>query len=141
MTDTDWDSRLRRTRAEAAAFHPFLGRWRGRGTAHGEPVEGTLEAAALLDGTFIEVRESSADHEDRTIYRFEPEDASLRVLHLLAGATLREYAVERFEGGLVWVTPPGEPTVEWFFGADELRCDVTWPGEPAPDVSMVWRRE
>lgn len=140
MDEQEWDQRVERTRAEAVVFQPFVGRWVGQGRAHGEPFEGTLEAAAILDGSFVEVIERSTGHEDRCFYRFEPEDGSLRVTHLLAGATLREYPVERTEDGLVWVTPPGEPVVEWRFGADELRCEVLWPGEPAPEVMMVWRR-
>lgn len=140
MPELDWETRLHRTRAEAGAFSPFLGEWQGAGQAHGEPTAGALRGESLLDGSFVEVRERSPDHEDRTIYRWEPEDGSLRVLHLMAGATLREYPVERTERGLVWITPPGEPAVEWQLGADELVCEVTWPGEAEPEVRMVWRR-
>jgi hypothetical protein len=103
-------------------------------------VEGHLVGEAILDGSFVEVRERSPGHEDRCLYRFEVEDGSLRVLHLLAGATLREYPVEATPGGLVWITPPGEPSVEWSFSADELRCDVTWPDEAESEVRMIWRR-
>lgn len=140
MSELDWEARLERTRTEARAFAPLFGRWRGQGVAHGEPTTGELEAGPILDGSIVEVRERSPDHEDRCLYRLEPEDMSLRVLHLMAGATVREYPVERTATGLVWVTPPGEPAVEWSFAEDELVCEVTWPGESAPEVRMVWRR-
>lgn len=135
-----WRERVERTVREAEAFAAFLGEWAGQGTAHGEPVSARMMARALLDGSFVEVRELGDAHEDRCFYRFEPEDGSLRVLHLLPGATVREYPLERTPEGLVWVTPPGEPAVEWRFFADRLECDVTWPGELAPEVRMVWRR-
>lgn len=140
MAELDWETRLQRTRAEAGAFAPFLGSWRGTGAAHGAATTGELVGEALLDGSFVEVRERSPEHEDRSIYRWEAEDGSLRVMHLMAGATLREYPVERTGTGLVWVTPPGEPAVEWRFAPDELVCEVTWPGEAGPEVQMVWRR-
>ncbi len=140
MPELDWEARLVRTRAEAEAFGPFVGRWRGVGVAHGEPTTGELVGARLLDGSFVEVQERSPEHEDRCLYRWEADDGSLRVMHLMAGATLREYPVEVTPSGLVWVTPPGEPSVEWRFGADELVCEVTWPGADAPEVRMVWSR-
>ncbi len=140
MDAHDWEGRLTRTRAEAGAFAPFLGEWSGVGTAHGEPTSGELSGAAILDGSFVEVRERSPDHEDRCLYRFDPEDGSLRVTHLFAGASVREYAVEQTERGLVWVTPPLEPAVEWFFAEHELVCEVTWPGAPLPEVRITWTR-
>lgn len=140
MAELDWETRVTRARAEAAAFLPFVGDWVGAGTAHGESATGTLRGASILDGSFVEVRERSTGHEDRCFYRYEAEDGSLRVMHFLGGGLVREYPVERTDVGLVWVSPPGEPLVEWFFSADELRCEVTWPGAPAPDVCMTWRR-
>jgi hypothetical protein len=141
MSVDAWRERVRRTVAEAAAFEPFVGEWVGEGVAHGEPTVGRLMARPLLDGSFVEVRELGDDHEDRCFYRFEPEDGSLRVVHLLPGATMREYPVERTPDGLVWITPPGEPAVEWRFTAGCLECDVTWPGAAGPEVRMVWRRK
>ncbi len=135
-----WQERVDRSIREAAAFAPFFGEWAGEGEAHGEAIFARMLAHPLLDGSHVEVRELGDTHEDRSFYRFEPEDGSLRVLHMLPGATMREYPVERTPDGLVWVTPPGEPSVEWRFLADRLECDVTWPGESAPDVRMVWRR-
>ncbi|GDX79855.1 hypothetical protein LBMAG42_16660 [Deltaproteobacteria bacterium] len=140
MDVNDWEARLTRTRAEAAVFGPFVGEWVGEGAAHGEPASGELRGEAILDGSFVEVRERSSNHEDRCLYRFDPEDGCMRVTHFFAGASVREYAVERTERGLVWVTPPLEPAVEWVFGPDELVCEVTWPGTPVPEVRMIWKR-
>jgi hypothetical protein len=134
-----WQERVTRTVREATAFAAFVGEWAGEGVAHGEPIAARMMARPLLDGSFVEVRELGDGHEDRCFYRFEPEDGTLRVLHLLPGATMREYPVERTADGLVWITPPSEPAVEWRFYADRLECDVIWPGEAEPEVRMVWR--
>lgn len=139
MNDTSWDDRVARAKQGAEAFGPFLGRWMGTGTAHGEPASGELEALSRFDGSFVEVRERTADHEDVCFYRLDPDDWALRVTQLFGGASLREYNVEITDRGLVWVTPPGEPTVEWFFG-EELVSEVRWPGEAEPEVRMTWRR-
>ncbi len=138
--EEEWQSRVERTVREAGAFQAFVGEWTGEGVAHGEPTSARMMARPLLDGSFVEVRELGDDHEDRCFYRFEIEDGSLRVMHLLPGATVREYPVELTPEGLVWVTSPLEPSVEWRFFADRLECDVLWPGASEPDVRMVWRR-
>ncbi len=140
MAELEWEPRLERTRAEAQAFAPFLGRWTGSGHAHGEKSTGELVGEAILDGSHIEVRERVDGHEDRCLYRFEVDDMSLRVMHIFAGGTVREYPVERTPSGLVWITPPSEPSVEWHFGSDQLRCEVRWPGADQPDVTMSWTR-
>lgn len=140
MDETDWNLRLERTRAEVAAFAPFFGTWSGSGLVHGAASTGTLSGQAILDGSFVEVREHAGDHEDRCLYRFDPEDGCLRVTHLFAGASVREYTVERTDRGIVWVTPPLEPTVEWVFEPDRLICEVIWPGATHPEVRVTWTR-
>ncbi len=135
-----WESRLARTRAEAGRFAPFLGEWVGGGEAHGTATGGTLCGAAILDGSIVEVNERTGEHEDRSFYRFDPDNGGFSVLHMMAGAHLREYPVEFTATGLVWVTPPSEPAVEWTFSATELVCEVTWPGDEQPEVRVRWRR-
>jgi hypothetical protein len=64
----------------------------------------------------------------------------LRVMHLMAGALIADHPVERTMSGLVWVTPPREPAVEWMLEGDTLRCDVIWPDQRIPEVSIRYRR-
>ncbi len=135
-----WEERLARTRAEARRFYAFLGDWVGAGEAHGEATGGTLSGVALLDGSIVEVTERTGDHDDKSFYRFDPDLGGYQVLHMMAGAHLREYPVEFTESGLVWVTPPGEPSVEWSFTPGELCCEVVWPGDLRPEVRVRWRR-
>lgn len=140
MPTDDWNIRLQRTQAEARRFDALLGEWEGRGEAHGLPTSGRLSVQRILDGSIIEVAEFAGTHEDRCFYRFEPEQGGFVVMHLLPGATVREHPVEFTDEGLIWVSPPGEPNVEWVFGTNELRCDVLWPGEALPEVRMYWTR-
>lgn len=140
MKPEDWDARLARTRAEIGRFDPMIGDWVGAGEAHGQAAAGTLVVRRILDGSVLEAVESSGDHEDRSFYRFEPEQGGFTVLHMLPGATFREHPVEFTGEGLVWVGPPTEPSVEWVFGSDTLRCDVRWPGDDLPEVRMHWTR-
>jgi hypothetical protein len=140
MPTDPWEERLARSRAEAARFDALLGRWEGRGTAHGQPTAGSLVVERLLDGSLVGATERTGDHEDRCIYRFEPDNGGFCVLHLMAGAMVREYPVEFTARGFVWITPPGEPAVEWTRTDDGWTCDVVWPGDQAPEVSMRWTR-
>lgn len=138
MTEAEWTARLARCRQQLAPVAALVGEWEGRGQAHGEPQTGRLRLRLLLDDTVVEVAEQVGEHEDLCFYRWDDGLRQLRVLHLMAGDSA-EHAVELTAAGLVWVSPPGHPAVEWSFDG-ELRCDVTWPGRKAPEVSMRYRQ-
>jgi hypothetical protein len=135
-----WDERVARVRAELAPARFLEGDWAGEGQAHGEPLTATLKVRTILDGSMIEVREQVGEHEDLSIYRFDVELSQLRVLHLMAGAVVAEHAVELTPTGLVWVTPPRDPAVEWILEGPTLRCDVVWPGQRVAEVQVRYRR-
>lgn len=140
MSHDPWDTRVVLVRAELAPAAMLVGEWIGEGHAHGEPVVATLRVRSILADTMIEVWERVGDHEDLSIYRYDPELAQLRVLHLMAGALVAEHAVEPMIDGFVWVTPPREPAVEWVLQGSDLRCDVVWPGQRVAEVSIRYRR-
>lgn len=141
MTDQEWDERLLLCRAQLAPALVLVGEWEGSGQAHGAPVEASLRVRPILDGSVIEVWERVGDHEDLSLYRFDPEVGQLRVLHVMAGALVREWPVEPTMTGLVWITPPSDPAVEWSLDGDTLRCDVVWPGQRVAEVTVRYRRK
>ncbi len=138
MADT-WAAKLQHARQALQPFTPLLGRWEGEGEAHGEPQSGTLDVRLVLDDTSIEVRECSGDYEDRCFYRWEPESASLRVLHLAPGQ-LEDHPVELTGEGLVWVTGPDAPAVEWRIEGPELVCFVIWPKTRHIEIQMRYHK-
>lgn len=135
-----WELRLSLQRAALAPVLGLTGRWQGQGEAHGEPVTSELVIRPILQGTIIEVRERTGEHEDLCFYRWEVERGEIRVLHLMAGS-VREYPVEQGPEGLIWVTPPTEPAVEWSLRGAGLRQEVVWPDrETAPEVWIDYAR-
>lgn len=140
MTEEEWARRLLLTRAELAPALVLVGDWEGAGQAHGEPITASLRVRPILDGSVIEVWERVGDHEDLSLYRWDPEHKQLRVLHVMAGALITEHPVEPTPMGIVWITPPSDPAVEWTLEGDTLRCDVVWPGQRIAEVSVRYRR-
>jgi hypothetical protein len=135
-----WEARVALARAGVAPAAALAGRWVGRGTAHGEPVEALLEVRLLLDGSVVEARERVADHEDLCLYRYDVETGQLRVLHVQAGGLFEDHPVELTPGALVWVTGPTAPAVEWSADGVTLSCAVIFPGSSGPDVLVRYRR-
>jgi hypothetical protein len=135
-----WEERLAATRAGVAPAAMLAGRWIGEGTAHGEPVRARLSVRLLLDGSVVEARERVGDHEDLCLYRYDVDTAQLRVLHVQPGALFEDHPVEGVPGGLVWVTGPLTPTVEWTTDGVTVACAVTFPGASEPDVRVRYRR-
>jgi hypothetical protein len=134
-----WDAQLALMRARLAPALLLVGEWVGEGHAHGEPVTARLRVRPILGDTVLEVWEKVGEHEDLSLYRFDPADNQLKVLHLMEGATA-EHPVELTPDGLVWVTPPQEPAVVWSrVGADVL-SEVVWPGQRVAEVQVRYRR-
>lgn len=135
-----WEARCALARAGVAPAAALAGRWIGAGTAHGEPVEARLEVRLLLDGSVVEARERVADHEDLCLYRYDVDTAQLRVLHVQAGGLFEDHPVELVLGGLLWVTGPSAPAVEWSTDGASVVCAVIFPGSDQPDVHVRYRR-
>lgn len=144
----DWDARQGAVIAGLAPLGFLLGEWVGRGEAHGTAVSGRLRVQAILGGTFIEASEqlTEADgrlnHEDRAFYRFDDEEAALRVTHLMAPGWLGERLVRPLEpAGVVWTAGPFAPRVELRpTAAGGLRVEVWMAFASAPEAWMDYQR-
>ena len=151
MSGEQADDIHRRAVAALAPLRWMEGTWAGIGTAHGEPVTGRLTARAALGDSFLEVRErltdsdGNEDHEDVCYYRQDPE-RGLRVLHLMAPATVVDREVRLLpssDPGVLlfrWYENPFSPRVDFAWNGTELRLEVWLPFEPAPQVSLLYRR-
>lgn len=136
-----WEERLDLVRARLAPALVLCGEWEGEGQAHGEPLRATLSVRPILDGSVIEVWERVGEHADLCLYRFDPDLGQLRVTHFMAGAVVAEHPVEATPVGMVWITPPKEPAVEWILEGDTLRSEVVWPGQRVAEVSVRYQRK
>lgn len=134
-----WERRIATMRGSLAPLLDLCGLWEGEGEAHGEPIRSRLQIRPAFDATMLELREETGDHQDCCYYRWEPDEGQFRVLHLMP-ASVREYPVEPTEEGLIWVTPPAEPAVEWLRRGAGLRQEVTWPDSEKPEVWLDYRR-
>lgn len=124
-------------------LHFLVGSWVGHGQSDGSPVTARFEAALILGDTFVDARErlftadGHLDHEDRTLYRWDHADQSLRVLHLQAPAWTAHHYVDAVDGGAVWRGGPGAARVELMAdGPDAFTVRVTMPGATEP-ASLV----
>ena len=140
MTPDPWDARMAQARAAVGPAALLAGDWVGEAVAHGEPCEARLRVRVILDGTMVEASERVGSHEDRCFYRWDFDTSQLRVLHLLPGALLEDHPVELVPDGLVWVTGPTQPAVEWTVQGEALRCAVTFPGAREPEVLVRYVR-
>ncbi len=136
-----WEERLVRTRTALDPVRVLEGEWEGEGQAHGEPVNARMSVRTILEGSMIEVWETVGEHTDLSLYRFEIETGQHHVLHLMAGAMMSEYPVELTLDGLIWITPPSVPAIEWRVDGETLSCDVVWPGQRVSEVSIRYRRK
>ncbi|MES2639577.1 MAG: hypothetical protein V4850_08825 [Myxococcota bacterium] len=139
-----WEARLAAARDRLAPALLLAGEWVGEGHAHGEPVTGRLRVRPILDGTALEVWEQVGGHEDLCVYRYDADNQQLEVVHLMPGA-LAIHPVELTLDGLVWVTPPSQPTVVWtnrgtVGGTPVVDSEVVWPGQRIAEVKLTYRR-
>ena len=118
----------------------LVGTWRGTGSVHGSPITSDLVISWLFDETFLEAQEVLRDpsgavvHEDRALYRFDPEERRVKVVHLLPGGWYLERLVVVGERQAVWEGGPYAARVGLSRIADVLEISVVFPGRPVPDV-------
>src|SRR5687767_10862250 len=85
------DERRALVLAGLSVLDGLLGHWVGAGHDHGAPVTARLIVTPILDGTFVEAIETLLDpggqvlHEDRALYRYDPDDRRLKVMHFVPG--------------------------------------------------------
>lgn len=134
-----WEARLATARERLVPALLLAGEWLGEGHAHGEPVTAKLRVRPILDGTALEVWERVGAHEDLSVYRFDVDTEQLEVLHLMPGS-INIHPVELTADGLVWITPPSQPSVVWTNRGAVVDCEVVWPGQRIAEVKLTYRR-
>ena len=148
QTSIDWDARTQEVRAQLAPLRVFEGRWSGSGTSFGEPVHGELEMRFVLQRTFFEAREvvrsevDSGEHEDISIYSFNPEERVLQVVQDLPPGLVEKYRVEVVaDGHIRWVGGPDGPRVHIQTTSDDrIEVSVWLPDEPEAAHTLRYRR-
>ncbi len=94
---TAWDARARASIDGLAPLRFLVGRFEGQGQDHGAPIRAEAEGLLRLDGSWLELRERLREpdgtllYEDFALYRFDPVDGQLRVMHFSARAWLSRY--------------------------------------------------
>jgi len=137
-----WDERGRAAREGIAPLGFLVGDWTGTGTSRGEPITGKLVVRSTLGGTWIEAREIQfgetgvQEHEDVTLYRFDPEEHRMEVVHLMGHAHMSRHPVEPVKGAFHWITGPMAPRLELRATESGLRFEVWFPLEDAAAVTM-----
>ena len=149
MTDdaSDWTSRARSTREGIAPLRFLIGDFEGRGTDSGQPIHARASGRLLLDGSWLELRErllapdGTPIHEDFALYRFDPVEEGLRVMHFMERAWHAQYPVHLEAPGRVrWTTGVGGPQVT--IAATDLgwSSQVRLPDQAEPTVVLAYRR-
>lgn len=124
----------------------LLGEWEGEGMDLEGPVRAFLSASLLMDGSWIQVRERLVDgagavqYEDMTLYRFDPVEDQVKVLHLMPQAHKMEYPVLVSGTGFRWVTGPFGAMVQVSRVGDGWENRVVLPGETSPSLVVTYRR-
>lgn len=91
----------------------------------------------LIDQVLDE--EGNVTWEDRTLYRYDPTEEGIRVIHLLPVGDRKEYPVRLLEPGIAWVTGPAGPRVELVPSGEGWTSRVTLPGRRAPDIVLQYQ--
>jgi hypothetical protein len=144
---TAWQARDQRCRDALEPLGFLVGRFEGRGLDSGEPVRCEAVGELRLDGSWLELRERLLDpegdllYEDFALYRFDPTEDGLRVLHFMGRAWHSQYPVHLEErGALRWTTGVGGPGVRLEATEQGWRSQVTLPDEQEPTVVLEYRR-
>jgi hypothetical protein len=137
-----WEQHKQAAAAGIQALGFMVGKWSGTGTSYGATVTGTLTVRPILDGTWLEATETlfdasgSAEHTDISLYRYDPEESRLEVVHLMGHAHMSRYPVEPVGPALHWITGPAAPRLAILPQPSGLRMEVQFPQEAAPVVTM-----
>ncbi len=122
------------------------GEWVGAGLDHGMSVQSRATGRALLDGSWLELKEQlrrtdgSLVHQDISLYRYDPVELGFRVIHIMSDGYRREYPVVPSMAGLRWVTGTAGPKVLLQPLASGWRCSITLPGEQEPGLVLTYNR-
>jgi hypothetical protein len=142
-----WQARTDSCRERLRPIGFLLGRFEGRGTDSGQPVLAQATGALLLDGSWLELRERLLSpegellYEDFALYRYDPSEEGLRVLHFMERAWHSQYPVHLDElGNLHWTTGVGGPRVLIQPAEAGWSSRVTLPDEEQPTVVLDYLR-
>ncbi len=143
----DWTARGRQTREGLAPLHFLVGDFEGRGTDDGQLVHAQASGRLLLDGSWLELRErllqpdGTPIHADFTLYRFDPVEGGLRVLHFMERAWHSQYPVHlQAPGRIQWTTGVGGPKVTLVATDRGWRGQVQLPDQAEPTVLLEYHR-
>ncbi len=144
---TAWQARARLCRDRLAPLRFLVGRFKGHGTDSGQPVHAEAEGLLRLDGSWLELRERLLSpegellYEDFALYRYDPVEEGLRVLHFMERSWHSQYPVHVVEqDALHWTTGVGGPRVHIRATTDGWASRVTLPDEDAPTVVLNYQR-
>jgi len=142
-----WEARARATRERLEPLRFLVGAFDGEGQDDGRPVRARASGRWLLDGSWIELCEEILDpdgraiHRDVTLYRYDPAEQGLRVLHLMERAWHAQYPVHLDAAGrLCWTTGVGGPAVVLEPTPEGWGSSVRLPDEAVPTVVLRYRR-
>jgi len=142
-----WQARTRQSLDGITPVGFLVGDFEGQGTDSGQPVLAEATGRLLLDGSWIELRERLLSpegellYEDFALYRFDPAEEGLRVMHFMERAWHNQYPVHIDpEGALHWTTGVGGPRVVIRATAEGWGSTVTLPDETPPTVVLDYRR-
>jgi hypothetical protein len=141
-----WHARARVCRDGLHPLAFLVGSFEGRGLDHGEPVLARAEGRLRLDGSWLELHDRLFDpqgqplYEDFALYRFDPAEGGLRVLHFLERSWHSQYPVHLVDDALHWTTGVGGPRVVLSPTPTGWRSEVTMPEDTEPSVVLEYRR-
>lgn len=140
-----WEERGKLARLGISVLDFMIGSWKGTGKSFDAHITATLVVRPILDGTWLEATETlfdangQIDHQDTSMYRFDPDNSRLEVLHLMGHATFARHPIEPVGDALHWITGPGAPRLAIQPRGGGLRTEVQFPGEPAPAVTIDYK--
>jgi len=140
-----WAKRGEMAKLGISALSFLVGEWTGEGTSHGQPVTSTLHVTPQIDGTWLQARETvhaadgSPEHTDLSLYRYDPKEERLEVLHLMDHATMHRHPVEPVGDALHWITGPGAPRLAIIPQEIGFRMEVQFPTDAAPVVTIDYK--
>ena len=141
----DWERRADSARHGLRPLRFLLGQWQGSGVDAGQPIQARASGQLLLDSSWLRLHERLMDaageplHEDFTLYRFDPSEEGLRVLHFMERAWCRQYPARiDAQGALHWTTGPAGPRVVLAPHERGWRSTVQLPGDAQPSVSLSY---